>query len=195
MPALQNTTTLFVEDLLRIPLPATPVPKSGVLTVFIGGPIDIVSQTAKVVLNLIANAIFNSDDVFGSEGFLFWRFDDAFEAFRRAVLVFEGLLTFVSDYLREIGAILAANVRKRDDVVLVQALRHLPQSAVGNALRAGFNLIAELVDTFRCFVDSLLIQFGIRAGELIIDLPVGTVYRSITTAINHASERERPHAI
>jgi len=185
VPALQNTTTQFIEDLLGIPLPETPFPKSGVLTAFVGGPIDIISQTAKVVFNLISNAIFNSDQVFSAKGFLFWRFDDAFEAFRRAVLVLEGIVAFVSEYLREIGNILAANVRKRSDLVLVQALRHLPQSAVGDALKSGFDIVADLVDTFGCFVDSLLIQFGIRAGELIVDWPVGTIYQSITTAIDY----------
>ena len=184
VPALDNTTTLFLEDLLGVPLPGVLPPQAGLLTAFIGGPADVIIQVAKDVLNLVTNAIFNADQVFASDGFLFWRLDDAFEALKRAILIVEGYLLFIAEWLRELGAILAANVRKRGaDYAPVRALAHLPQAAVGAALQQGFDLAATFVDTIRCYVDGLLVQFAIPLGQLAVDLVVGTIYRAVTTTI------------
>jgi hypothetical protein len=183
-PSLQNSTQIFLSELLGIELPDVILPRAGVLTVVIGTPVDILAQTAKDVANLIVNAIFNSESVFAADGFLFWRLDDAFEALKRGTLVAEGYLQFAADYLRGIGSILASSVRKRSDVVLIKALAHLPQSTLGNILQTGFNLVAQFVDTTRCFLDSIVIQFGIQFGQLVVDLPIGTLYRTIDAIIN-----------
>jgi len=181
VPALDNTTTLFLEDLLGIPLPSVLPPRAGFLTATIGGLVDISLQLIKDVLNLVVNAIFNSGEVFGSEGFLFFRLDDAFEAFKRAVRIFDDYLAFFSTYLRQLGSIVANVERKRDvtSSALLRGFEYLPTATIGNLLQQGFNLFATFIDLIRCYVDGVFIQFLPPLGQLIVDLPVGTIYRTV----------------
>lgn len=203
IPALANTTTILFENLFNTTLPRILPPRKGPLTFVVGGIVDTIGQLFKVFLHWLVNI----DIVFStSNGFLYWRIDDALEAVRRAFRVLLDYLVYFETWLRQLGDILAGTMPMQIGVGELKTVPPLerpmmisrtngwryahallahergdfvPLITEGQLLQAGFDFIADYIDIIRCFVDTF-VEFALRLIALLWDLPVGTVYNAVT---------------
>lgn len=188
----------LLRDLTGLPLPAEPrFPTRSYLTLMLAAPTEIfVLQPAKIVLNLLTNI----DVVFmTSDGFLFWRLDDVYDAVRDYAGVAGDPLRFASAWLNELAdevrtlarapvgaddgilpSLRGIDVRRINDTLLqVDAdERAAPLALEGEILSDGLRFIASSFDTTP-FIISSIAEALIQATRLVPELLVGTIYTTI----------------
>lgn len=185
----------------RVPLPILsqpPVPAlvTAGLYFFVDTPII---QPLKYFFNIFWNVIGNFSEVFGADGFLFFRINDTIgAAFRSGLAAVGAVFEWLGDLIVEIGNIIAESTEGGTGAALSQsaAVRAMPSLTLaqrsqlnqvlqteGEAIRFAFGVIADIVRVVgRVFVTTG--EVIISVPEFLLDQFFGAIYFSVTTAID-----------
>ena len=195
VPSVLNGVNVLLRDVTGLPLPNTTFPRSGLLTLTIGIPIDILMQTVKLTQNLVFQLIFNPDLAYSyPDGMQIWNVDEILAAFLRFTAVVNDWIAFMADYLRVLGFNFQAELttpleyegRQSIRIVTFGLKRGDPHQYVtlatqGDVVKEALFFLAHIFETAICFVTSVS-EAVISVVQLLNDLIAGTIYTFINDA-------------